>query len=125
MRMSPAARRAGCRNVRWRRSMPATALAILLVGCAAGDGEWVKASVNTDTQIKDVESCRQSAEERLRVGPYAAEREQRRLEALNQRPSRQAGPDQTALRQIEIRDQLERERAFRDCMSARGYTRRT
>ncbi|HJS32344.1 MAG TPA: hypothetical protein VJ924_10125 [Alphaproteobacteria bacterium] len=105
--------------------MLATALAILLVGCAAGDGEWVKASVNTDTQNKDVEACRQSAEERLRVGPYAAEREQRRLEALNQRPSRQAGPDQTALRQIEIRDQLERERAFRDCMTARGYTRRT
>lgn len=125
MRMSPAAGGAGYRNARWRWSISAVTFAILVAGCAAGDGEWVKASVNAETQNKDTEACRQAAEQRLRVGPYAAEREQRRLEALNQRPSRQAGPDQTALRQIEIRDQLERERAFRDCMTARGYSQRS
>lgn len=125
MRMSTAAGRAGRCNVGWRRSISMTALAMVLLGCAAGDGEWVKASASPETQAKDIEACRQTAEERLRVGPYAAEREQRRLEALNQRPSRQAGPDQTALRNIEIRDQLERDRAFRDCMTARGYSKRT
>ena len=125
MRMSPSTDRAGCRNVGWRRTVWATALAILLVGCAAGDGEWAKANVSAETRDKDIEACRQIAEQRLRVGPYAAEREQRRLEALNQRPSRQAGPDQTALRQIEIRDQLERERAFQECMRSRGYAPRT
>lgn len=125
MRMSPSADCAERRNVGWRRTVWATVLAILLVGCATGDSEWVKANVSAETRNKDVEACRQTAEQRLRVGPYAAEREQRRLEALNQRPSRQAGPDQTALRQIEIRDQLERERAFHDCMRARGYAPRT
>ena len=92
----------------------------VVAGCTGGPSRWVNSAADAPTQQKDFDECRRDAEVQLRTGPYAAERERQRIEALAERP-RQGSVDQSQLRQLEIRDQLERERLFRVCLTARGY----